>query len=114
MATQQQQMLTQQEQMLTTQEQFMAEEKQFRIEPRQTNAKHEQAIQRLEVEMGQMAKELCGRKQGEFPTQTIPNLGGHQQLQAVTVLRSGKRIGTKETTQSQISKISVYPPPPFL
>jgi hypothetical protein len=75
----------------------MAEEKHFRNEQRQTNAKHEQAIQRLEVIVGQIAKELSGRKQGELPAQTIPNLGGHQQLQAVTVLRSGKVIGTEET-----------------
>jgi hypothetical protein len=56
----------------------MADEKQFQTGQRQTNAKHEQAIQRLEVQVGQMAKELSGRKQGEFPAQTIPNLRGHQ------------------------------------
>jgi hypothetical protein len=91
----------------------MAEEKQFRNEQRQTNAKHEQAIQRLEVTGGQIAKELSGRKQGEFSAQTIPNPGGHQQLQAITVLKSGKKIGTEATTQSKISKMRVYPPPPF-
>jgi hypothetical protein len=58
---------------------------------------HDQSIQRLEVQVGQLAKELSGRKQGEFPAQTIPNPGGHQQLQAVMVLRSGKEIGTDET-----------------
>jgi hypothetical protein len=72
--------------------------------------------------VGQMAKELSGRKQDEFPAQTIPNLGGHQQLKAVTVLRSGKVIGTEETAQSpphgacksQVSKMErVYTPPPF-
>ena len=96
MATQQQVF---QQQLMTTQEKFMADEQQFRIEQRQTNAKHEQAIQRLEVTVGQLAKEMNVRKQGEFPAQTIPNLGGHQQVQAVTVLRSGKVIGTKETAK---------------
>ena len=91
----------------------MADEKQFWTEQRQTNARHEQAFQRLEVTVGQLAKELSGRKQGEFPAQTIPNPGGHQQLKAFTVLRSGKEIGTKEIAQSQISKMRVYPPPPF-
>jgi hypothetical protein len=38
------------------------DEKQFWNEQRQTNAKREQAIQRLEVQVGKMAKELCGRK----------------------------------------------------
>ena len=106
LAMQQWQIMTQQQQMLTTQEQFMAEEKQFRIEQRQTTAKHEQAIQRLEVQVGQMAKELSGRKQGEFPTQTIPNLGGHQQLQAVTTLRNGKIIGVDEPTQVFLDEAS--------
>ena len=99
--------------MLTKQEQFMVDEKQFWTEQRQTNAKHEQAIQKLEVIVGQLAKEMNTRKQGEFPAQTIPNPGGHQQLQFVMVLRSGKVIGTEETTNSQISKMRVYPPPPF-
>ena len=91
----------------------MAEEKKIWNEQRQTNARQDQSIQRLEVQVGQLAKELSGRKQGEFPSETIPNPEGHQQLQAVTVLKSGKVIGTKETAQSQISKIRVYPPPPF-
>ena len=78
----------------------MVDEKQFRIEQRQTNAKHEQVIQRLEVTVGQLAKEMNTRKQGEFLTQTIPNPGGHQQLQFVTVLRSGKVIGTEKTASS--------------
>ena len=51
----------------------MADEKQFWIEQRQTNAKHEQAIQRLDVTVGQLAKEISIKKQGEFPAQTIPN-----------------------------------------
>ena len=63
--------------------------------------------------MGQLAKEMNIRKQGEFPAQTIPNPEGHQQLKVITVLRSGKEIGTEETAQSQISKMKVYPPPPF-
>ena len=91
----------------------MADEQQFRIEQRQTNAQHEQAIQILEVTVGQLAKEMNVRKQGEFPAQTIPNPGGHQQVQAMTVLRSSKVIGTEEIANPQISKMRVYPPPPF-
>ena len=45
----------------------MANEKQFRIEQRQINVKHEQAIQRLDVTVGQLAKEMSSRKQEEFP-----------------------------------------------
>jgi hypothetical protein len=40
-------------QLVASKEQFLADEKQFRIEQRQTNAKHEQSIQRLEVQVGQ-------------------------------------------------------------
>jgi hypothetical protein len=58
----------------------MAKEKQFRNEQRQTTAKHEQSIQRLEVQVGQLAKEMNVRKQGELPDQTIPNPEGHQQV----------------------------------
>jgi hypothetical protein len=45
----------------------MAEEKQFWNEQRQTTAKHEQSIQRLEVQVGQLAKETNVRKEGELP-----------------------------------------------
>jgi hypothetical protein len=67
-------------QLVKSQDQFMVEEKQFRNEQRQTNAKHEQSIQRLEVQVGQLAKEMNVRKQGELPAQTIPNPGAHQQV----------------------------------
>ena len=108
--------------MVALQEQFMVVEKQFWIEQRQTNAKHEQSIQRLEVQVGKKAKALSGRKQGEFPGQTVPNPGSHQQLKVVIVLKSGKVIGTEETKQSpphgasksKVSKMErEYPPPPF-
>jgi hypothetical protein len=39
-----------------------------------------------------MAKELSERKMGEFPSQTIPNLRGHEELKVVKILRSGKVI----------------------
>jgi hypothetical protein len=55
-----------------------------------------------------MAKELSERKRGEFPSQTIPNPRGHEQLKAVTTLRSGKQIdnkvGTDETIQAPASE----------
>ena len=63
----------------------------------QINTRTEQVIQRLEAQMGQMARELNERKKGEFPAQTIPNPRGHQQLKAVIVLKNGKVIGTKES-----------------
>ena len=55
----------------------MAEERQFRIDQRQVNAQTNQAMQKLEAQMGQMAKELSERKKGKFPAQTVPNIGDH-------------------------------------
>ncbi|CAL9025911.1 unnamed protein product [Prunus brigantina] len=60
-----------------------------------------QAIQRLEAQVGQLAKELSERKKGEFPSQTIPNPGGQEQLKAVTVLRSGKVVDNKVGTDKK-------------
>jgi hypothetical protein len=69
-----------------------------------------------------MAKELSGRRQGEFLAQTIPNPRGHQQLQAVITLRNGKIIVADEPAQVSPDKASTskvremereYPPPPF-
>lgn len=85
-----------------------------------------QAIQRLEAQVGQLAKELSERKKGEFPSQTIPNPGGQEQLKAVTVLRSGKvvdnKVGTDKKEQENVesspaTKVSekekvIFPPFP--
>ncbi|KAH0992154.1 hypothetical protein GBA52_003637 [Prunus armeniaca] len=69
-----------------------------------------QAIQRLEAQVGQLAKELSERKKGEFPSQTIPNPGGQEQLKDVTVLRSGKVVDNKVGTDEK-EKENVEPPP---
>jgi hypothetical protein len=58
--------------------------------------------------MGKIARELSERKNGEFPTQTILNPGGHQQLKAVTTLRNGKIIGTEETAQTSSTGASTF------
>ncbi|XP_062158728.1 uncharacterized protein LOC133866205 [Alnus glutinosa] len=91
----------------------------------ETNTQTNQAIQRLETQVGQLAKELSERKRGEFPSQTLPNPGGHEQLKAVTILRSGKTIDTKvgieETiptsptaaTTSKVSEKEKVSAPPF-
>jgi hypothetical protein len=53
--------------------------------------------------VGQMAKELSERKNGEFPSQTIPNPKGHEQFEVVTTLRSGRTIDNKVGTDETIS-----------
>jgi hypothetical protein len=64
-------------------------------EQQQTNSQTSQVIQRLETQVGQLAKELSEGKRGEFPAQTIPNPRGHEQLKAITILKSGKTIDNK-------------------
>ncbi|CAL9020201.1 unnamed protein product, partial [Prunus brigantina] len=71
-----------------------------------------QAIQRLEAQVGQLAKELSERKKGEFPSQTIPNPGGQEQLKAVTVLRSGKVVDNKKATKVSEKEKVIFPPFP--
>jgi hypothetical protein len=39
-----------------------------------------------------MAKEMSERKVGEFPSQIIPNLRGHEELKVVKILKSSKVI----------------------
>ncbi|KAM7488802.1 hypothetical protein LguiB_026286 [Lonicera macranthoides] len=69
-----------------------------------------QAIIRLENQMGQMASQLGEREKGKFPSQPIqnpkgvsssgsasnpPNAQTHGQVQAITILRSGKVVDNK-------------------
>jgi hypothetical protein len=109
--------------------QFLTAQQQTNAQTSQTIQKLEattsQAIQRLEAQVGQMAKELSERKRGEFPSQTIPNPRGHEQLKAVTTLRSGKQIDNKvgidetiqasasEATTSKVNEKEKVNAPPF-
>jgi hypothetical protein len=76
--------------------------------------------------VGQMAKEMNERKRGEFPSQTIPNPREHEQVNAVTSLKSGKVIGnkvgakkkveatpTKTTTSTKVIEREYVTLPPF-
>jgi hypothetical protein len=73
-----------------------------------------------------MAKEMSERKRGEFPSQTIPNPRGHEQVNSVTFLRNGKvidnKVGiekeveappTKATTSKKVTKREYVTLPPF-
>jgi hypothetical protein len=80
----------------------------------------------LETQVGQIAKEMNERKRGEFPSQTISNPRGHEQVNTVTSLRSGKvidnKVGTKKvveapptkaTTSKKVIKREYVTLPPF-
>jgi hypothetical protein len=72
--------------------QFLNAQQQINTQTSQTILKLEattsQAIQRLEAQVGQLAKDLSERKSGKFPSQTVPNPRGHEQLNAMAALRS--------------------------
>jgi hypothetical protein len=111
--------------------QFMTAQQQSNTQTSQAIQKLEattsQAIQRLETQVGQLAKEQSERKRGEFPAQTIPNPRGHEQLKAITTLRSGKTIDNKvgieldetipaspiEATTSKVREKEKLNAPPF-
>jgi hypothetical protein len=63
--------------LVTSQQEYLTEQRQFVNSQHQTNARTEQSIQRLEAQIGQIARELSERKNGEFPAQTILNPRGH-------------------------------------
>jgi hypothetical protein len=64
--------------MMASQQEFMIEQRQFVTLKHQTNAMTKQSIQRVEGQMGQMARELSEIRKCEFPTQTISNPTSHQ------------------------------------
>jgi hypothetical protein len=80
---------------------------QFLKVQQQTNAQTSQAIQRLEMQLGQMAKELSKGERDEFLT---PSPRGHEQLKAVTTLISvnsvDSKVGTDETIQESPAQVT--------
>ncbi|XP_059638644.1 uncharacterized protein LOC132280906 [Cornus florida] len=69
---------------------------------------HSQSLAKLETQVGQLAQALNRRKDGKLPSQPVANPRGvhiidditgqevhHEQVQAITTLRSGKRVENK-------------------
>jgi hypothetical protein len=56
---------------VTSQQEFMVEKRQHVTWQHQINAKTKKSIQRLEAQIGKMARELSETKKDEFLTQTI-------------------------------------------
>lgn len=61
----------------------------------QTSNQQGQAIQKLEMQLGQIANELSERKKGEFRSQAIPNPRGQEEVKAITLLKNGKVVDNK-------------------
>ncbi|CAL9024807.1 unnamed protein product [Prunus brigantina] len=53
------------------------------------------AVNKLEVQVGQIASSLSNRASGTFPSQTEVNPRHYEQVKAVHILRSGKQVDNK-------------------
>jgi uncharacterized coiled-coil protein SlyX len=75
----------------------------------QTVNAHSQSIAKLEAQMGQLANTLNRREDGKLPSQPVANPKGHymvnedtsyhQQVQAITTLRSGRLVDNQVEEQ---------------
>ncbi|CAL9024859.1 unnamed protein product [Prunus brigantina] len=61
----------------------------------QTNQNLQNAVNKLEVQVGQIASSLSNRASGTFPSQTEVNPRHYEQVKAVHILRSGKQVDNK-------------------
>ena len=93
---------------------FMEEMRTFRRENQQVQNVQAQAIAKLEIQMGQIANTLNQRPKGKLPSQPVTNPKGqygvegmcpanehHEQVQAITLLRSGKTVDKKVEEKMQ-------------
>ncbi|CAL9024888.1 unnamed protein product, partial [Prunus brigantina] len=69
--------------------------KKFMGQQMQTNQNRQNAVNKLEVQVGQIASSLSNRASGTFPSQTEVNPRHYEQVKAVHILRSGKQVDNK-------------------
>ncbi|VVA40207.1 PREDICTED: LOW QUALITY PROTEIN, partial [Prunus dulcis] len=78
---------------------------------KQSQSVLEKSQSKCEVRLGQIATTLnrLERTQGQFPSQTEANPRNHDQVQAITTLRSGKvidnKIGNSEITDKEEDEV---------
>ncbi|CAB4293971.1 unnamed protein product [Prunus armeniaca] len=61
----------------------------------QTNQNLQNAVNKLEVQVGQISSSLSNRASGTFPSQTEVNPRHQEHAKAVHILRSGKQVDNK-------------------
>ncbi|CAL2277618.1 unnamed protein product [Prunus armeniaca] len=69
--------------------------KKFMGQQMQTNQNLQNAVNKLEVQVGQIASSMSNRASGTFPSQTTVNPRHHEQVKAVHILRSDKKVDNK-------------------
>ncbi|XP_021833317.1 uncharacterized protein LOC110773114 [Prunus avium] len=81
----------------------------------QTNQNLQNAVNKLEVQVGQIASSLSNRASGTFPSQTEVNPRHHEQVKAVHILRSGKqvdnKVGDANEEQEEGENVEIIQPP---
>ncbi|CAL8993229.1 unnamed protein product, partial [Prunus brigantina] len=75
--------------------------KKFMGQQMQTNQNLQNAVNKLEVQVGQIASSLSNRASGTFPSQTEVNPRHYEQVKAVHILRSGKQVDNKPTASNK-------------
>ncbi|KAI5338678.1 hypothetical protein L3X38_017950 [Prunus dulcis] len=81
----------------------------------QTNQNLQNAVNKLEVQVGQIASSLSNKASGTFPSQTEVNPRHYEQVKAVHILRSGKqvdnKVGDANEEQEDGKNVEIIQPP---
>ncbi|KAI5351533.1 hypothetical protein L3X38_004424 [Prunus dulcis] len=89
--------------------------KKFMGQQMQTNQNLQNAVNKLEVQVGQIASSMSNRASGTFPSQTEVTLRNQEHAKAVHILRSGKqvdnKVGDANEEQEDGENVEVIQPP---
>ncbi|XP_020426541.1 uncharacterized protein LOC109950818 [Prunus persica] len=89
--------------------------KKFMGQQMQTNQNLQNAVNKLEVQVGQIASSMSNRASGTFPSQTEVNPRHQEHAKAVHILRSGKqvdnKVGDANEEQADGENIEIIQPP---
>ncbi|KAI5324178.1 hypothetical protein L3X38_033251 [Prunus dulcis] len=89
--------------------------KKFMGQHMQTNQNLQNAVNKLEVQVGQIASFMSNRASGTFPSQTEVNQRQEEHAKAVHILRSGKqvdnKVGDANEEQEDGENVEIIQPP---
>ncbi|BBN70423.1 transposable element gene [Prunus dulcis] len=89
--------------------------KKFMGQQMQTNQNLQNAVNKLEVQVGQIASSMSNRASGTFPSQTEVNPRHQEHAKAVHILRSGKqvdnKVGDANEEQEDGENVEIIQPP---
>ncbi|VVA30997.1 PREDICTED: LOW QUALITY PROTEIN, partial [Prunus dulcis] len=89
--------------------------KKFMGQQMQTNQNLQNAVNKLEVQVGQIASSMSNRASGTFPSQTEVNPRHQEHAKAIHILRSGKqvdnKVGDANEEQKDGENVEIIQPP---